>query len=142
MSGVLNPWRSGMNEKVKLIQESSNEVVIEDLEFGVCYFSRLRGLMFRQDLPPGKGLIMIPCSSIHTFFMRFPIDLVMIAKTGEVLKVAQNVKPWKMILGEPQTYAILEVKAGGAAKIIQGGRLKIHSGASGEIPEKARFLLP
>jgi uncharacterized membrane protein (UPF0127 family) len=56
---------------------------------------RMKGLLGRRTLAPGEGLLIRPAPSIHTFFMRFPIDVVFLGADGRVLKVAHNVKPWR-----------------------------------------------
>jgi uncharacterized protein len=57
--------------------------------------TRMRGLLGRSGLGEGEGLLLRPASSIHTFFMRFPIDAVFLGRSGEVLKVAQHLAPWR-----------------------------------------------
>src|SRR5262249_32926121 len=44
----------------------------------------------------GEGLLITPTGSVHTFFMRFPIDVVFLARDGEVLKVARALPAWRM----------------------------------------------
>src|SRR5438045_8612903 len=48
--------------------------------------SRRRGLLGRETFDNGRALIIAPCSAIHTFFMRFAIDVVFVARDGRVLK--------------------------------------------------------
>lgn len=57
--------------------------------------SRLFGLLGRSSLKEGEGLIIEPCSSIHTAFMRFTIDVVFIDKEGVVLKVLPRLRPFR-----------------------------------------------
>ena len=52
---------------------------------------RMKGLLGRRELASGEGMLIRPTSSIHTFFMRFPIDAVFLSRDGEVLKVKPNV---------------------------------------------------
>ena len=58
--------------------------------------TRQKGLLGRTGLPEGGGLWIIPCESVHTFFMKFPIDLVYIDRKNVVKKVRRNVGPWKL----------------------------------------------
>jgi uncharacterized protein len=75
-------------------------------------FKRLFGLMGRKHLPQGHGLFLRPCSSIHTFFMRFPIDVVFIDRDNRVVKLCPAVKPWRFVLGGKGAHAVLELPAG------------------------------
>ncbi len=58
--------------------------------------ARMRGLLGRSALPPGGGMLIERCASIHTFFMRFPIDAVFLDAGLVVRKVAPNLKPWRL----------------------------------------------
>ena len=85
-------------------------------------FSRLRGLMGRRGLAPGEGLLLKPTPSIHTCFMRFPIDAVFLNADLRVLAVKPNLRPWRFA-GRRHTRAVLEL-AGGEAE-----RLRLRAGA-------------
>jgi uncharacterized protein len=78
-------------------------------------FSRMRGLLGRRELAAGEGLLIRPAPSIHTFFMRFAIDAIFLSRDGEVLKVAPDVKPWRMRSCR-RAYAVLELPAGQEAR--------------------------
>jgi uncharacterized membrane protein (UPF0127 family) len=57
------------------------------------FVSRLRGLLGRDGLEPGSGLVIEPCTSVHMWGMRFALDVVHLDKRGKVLKVLPNLKP-------------------------------------------------
>jgi uncharacterized protein len=59
------------------------------------FWQRLGGLLVRPRLRAQEALVLAPCSSVHTAFMRYPIDVVFVDKHGQVLKVAQHLKPWR-----------------------------------------------
>ena len=61
-----------MSGRVVLCERSSGQVVVERLEVADGFWSRLRGLQFRKELPAGSGLLLVPCSSIHTCPQSFP----------------------------------------------------------------------
>jgi uncharacterized membrane protein (UPF0127 family) len=84
----------------------------------------MRGLLGKRGLDPGEGLLIRPAPSIHTFFMRFPIDVVFLSRQGEVLKVAERVRPWRARSCR-HSYAVLELAAGEAGRrgIAVGDRL-------------------
>jgi hypothetical protein len=75
----------------------------------------MRGLLGKRGLDSGEGLLIRPAPSIHTFFMRFPIDVVFLSRQGEVLKVAERVPPWRARSCR-HSYAVLELAAGEAGR--------------------------
>ena len=72
---------------------------------------RRTGLLKHDRLEPGEGLLISPCSAVHTFFMKFPIDLVYIDKKRKVRKVAHAVPAWRMS-GCLLAHAVIELPAG------------------------------
>jgi uncharacterized protein len=76
---------------------------------------RMRGLLGRRSLPAGDGLLIRPAPSVHTFFMRFPIDVVFLSRSGEVLKISADVGPWRARSCRG-AYAVLELAAGEAER--------------------------
>jgi uncharacterized protein len=73
--------------------------------------ARNKGLLGRTSLPPGTGLWIVPCESVHTFFMKFPIDLVYIDRKKKVKKVRSNVPPWRLSACL-SAHSIIELPAG------------------------------
>jgi uncharacterized membrane protein (UPF0127 family) len=94
-------------------------------------FSRMKGLLGRKSLAEGEGILILPAPSIHTFFMRFPIDVVFLSKEGEVLKVAENVRPWRARSCRG-AHSVLELSAGETQRrgIAVGQRLAPQSEAA------------
>lgn len=131
-----------MKQKFKIILKDSGRELVRSLEIAVNFQERFKGLMGRQTLSPGDGLVLIPCSSIHTGLMRFAIDIVMIDREARVVDVRPHVRPWRILFGNPGTYAVLELAAGEAEGIQEGDRLQIQpaSDRPEDIPRQARFL--
>ena len=77
---------------------------------------RLRGLLGTASLDASDSLLIRPCSSIHTFFMQYPIDAVFIHASGRVLKVCAAVRPWSGALCLSAA-SVLELAAGAAARL-------------------------
>ena len=73
--------------------------------------TRLRGLLGRDGLDAGEGLLLQPASSIHTFFMRFPIDAVFLDRALVVVGIADEVEPWRAA-SRRGAKAVLELPAG------------------------------
>lgn len=59
-------------------------------------FKRMKGLLGRKSLGEKEALIIKPCNSIHTFFMRFPIDVLFVDKDNKVIKAISNIKPFRI----------------------------------------------
>jgi uncharacterized protein len=107
-------------------------VVCERCTVAHTMFARMRGLLGKRGLESGEGLLIRPAPSIHTFFMRFPIDVVFLSRQGEVLKVAERVPPWRARSCR-HSHAVLELAAGEAGRrgIAVGDRLDTAEPASG-----------
>lgn len=74
--------------------------------------ARMRGLLGRDGLDPGHGLLLMECGSIHTFGMQFPIDVVFMRKDGTVTKVFRDIGPMRAALGGFGAAMALEVQSG------------------------------
>ena len=78
--------------------------------------TRLRGLLGRAGLERGEGILLRPASSIHMFFMRFPIDAVFLNADNRVLRVAADLRPWR-VAGCRGAKAVVELAAGECARL-------------------------
>lgn len=81
------------------------------------WWRRAVGLLGRRELPEGHGLLLRPCRSIHTWFMRFPIDVVYLDESGQVLKVAPDVRAWRFSAGPRHTRMALELRSGESERL-------------------------
>ena len=84
----------------------------EAIEVAATAVQRVKGLLGRECLADGQGLLFKSCSSLHTFFMQFPIDIVYMDKDGKVLKSARAVKPFKFVMAPLRAYYALELPVG------------------------------
>ena len=83
-----------------------------DAEIAETFFQRARGLIGRHGLAPHCGLLITRCNCIHTFFMRFPIDVVFLDRKGQVVKTVRNVRPWRLFVwGGWRAVSALELSA-------------------------------
>ncbi len=73
--------------------------------------SRRKGLLGRSAMPDLSALIIAPTNAIHTFFMKFPIDVAFVTRSGDVVKTRAAVQPWRMT-GAFRAYAVIEMPAG------------------------------
>jgi uncharacterized membrane protein (UPF0127 family) len=79
-------------------------------------WARMRGLLGRRTLPRGEGVFLRPAASIHTFFMRFPIDAVFVDAGGKVVGIEQRLSPWRTARRKGAK-AVLELAAGESARL-------------------------
>ncbi|MGI9657455.1 MAG: DUF192 domain-containing protein [Gaiellaceae bacterium] len=77
------------------LRSRAGEPVCERCEIAATPVRRMRGLLGRAALGPGEGVLLKPAGSVHTWFMRFSIDVVFLDRDMRVLKVAANVAPWR-----------------------------------------------
>ena len=89
-------------------------VVCERCEIPESAFGRMRGLLGRDGLEPGSGMLIDRAPSVHMFFMRFPIDVVFLDRDWKVLSVRHELRPWR-VAGARGAVAALELPAGAAA---------------------------
>ncbi len=98
------------------IRTKSGKVVCERCEIPESSFGRARGLLGRDGLEPGGGMLIDRAGSVHMFFMRFPIDVVFLGRDRTVLGVKHRLAPWR-VAGARRAVASLELPAGRAAEV-------------------------
>lgn len=101
-----------MNEKAQKLKTSDGRLLLEKIETAESTWERMRGLLGRAGLEAGTGLLIKRCRSIHTFGMRFPIDLLYLDRDGVVLGKAAKISPWRCACGPRGTRSVLEMRAG------------------------------
>lgn len=77
-----------------------------EVEIGDTFFKRFLGLMMKNKIPSNYAILLIPCSRVHTFFMKFPIDIVYLDDKNRVLyketlyprKLGKKIKGAKKVL--------------------------------------------
>lgn len=93
------------------VKNEEKFIVCENAYVANTFLSRLKGLMFKDDLQDNEGMLISPCSSIHTFFMKFAIDAIFLDKEFNVIKIYSNLKPWRMTSLVFGAYQVLEIKS-------------------------------
>ena len=112
--------------------ESSGELLATRIEIAGDSASRRKGLLGRDRLEPGCGVVIAPSQGIHTFGMRFAIDIVAVSRDGTVVKIRPAVPPRRIVLAF-SAYAIIELAAGAAAaaQVKVGDRLRVNPAPAG-----------
>jgi uncharacterized membrane protein (UPF0127 family) len=101
--------------KVFVRNQTRNTLLGETVDVADTSEKRRVGLLKHTSLKPGTGLWIVPCESVHTFFMKFPIDLVYLDKKRKVRKVRHAVPAWRLSACLT-AHSILELPAGTAEK--------------------------
>ena len=97
-----------------LMNDRTHRAVALDVDLATTRAERRRGLLGRDNLRPGEGLLLTPCMAVHTVCMRFAIDVVFIDRDGRVVRVVSHVRPWRMTVSF-RAHAVIELAAGTAA---------------------------
>lgn len=79
---------------MKIINQTRNTILAEDVLLADNFLTRIIGLLGRTELAEGKALLIRPCNSVHTFFMRFAIDVIFIDKNKRIVKAVSCLKPY------------------------------------------------
>ena len=111
------------------LYDENDAIVCERCTVARTPLTRMRGLLGRRGLRGGEGLLLQPAGSVHTFFMRFPIDVVFLDAERRILRIAPNVRPWRAA-GAKKAKSVLELAAGEAARIgmTAGSILRLETG--------------
>lgn len=97
---------------MRVVNRSRGTVLAEQCELARSFLARGRGLMGRNSLADGAGMLIEPCSSVHTFFMRFPIDVVFLDRKRVVVGLQPAMPPNRPYAGAWRAHATLELPAG------------------------------
>ena|SRR5688572_9486604 len=126
MATFLQPLLRGGAPGRRVQNTRNGCVVADDLILAFDSASRNKGLLQRESLPEGSALIIAPCAAVHTFFMKFPIDIAFVSRDGHVLKVCAAVPAWRMT-GILRAFCVIELAAGSLARseTVAGDRLVI-----------------
>ena len=100
---------------------------IARLEVARTTLQRMRGLLGRSGLPAGQGMLIERCSSIHTFFMKFALDVIFLDSDWEVRLVVRDLRPWRMASSRGAS-CVVELAAGAleGTDLAPGDALKIE----------------
>jgi len=102
---------AGDDARMRVTNVTRGTVLATALETADSGPKRNKGLLGRAGLAEGGGLWIVPCESVHTFFMKFAIDLVYLDKKNRVKKVRSAVGPWRLSACL-SAHSILELPAG------------------------------
>lgn len=96
----------------RLANKTTKQTLIANLEVADTFWERMRGLLGRDSLSPGSALLIPRCNSIHTFFMRFAIDVIFLNQEFVVVKTISGVKPGRLIWPIWRASSVIELNEG------------------------------
>jgi uncharacterized membrane protein (UPF0127 family) len=102
---------SAPNAQCSLTIDRTGATLVSDIEIARDSASRRRGLLGRLSLEADRAFVIAPCQGVHTFGMRFAIDIVAADRSGRVIKLCSRVPPRRVVLAL-SAFAIIELAAG------------------------------
>ncbi len=92
------------------------------------FFARLKGQIGRERLDEDEGLCIKPCKGIHTFFMKFDIDVVFVDRNGLVCGIVENIRPSRVSQYISSASYVIELSRGMCKKkgIEIGNKIELH----------------
>ncbi len=105
----------------QIVIARTSELLAHHVQMASSMVDRMAGLLGRAGLAPGEGLLIRRCRAIHTWFMRFTIDVVFIDRASRVVAVQPSVPPWRMSSIVWDARDVIELPAG----TVQTVRLRV-----------------
>lgn len=81
---------------MEIINKTKNTLLAKDIAIADTAFKRMQGLLGKKEFKEGQALILKPCNSIHTFFLRFTIDVLFVDKHSKVIEAISCLKPFRL----------------------------------------------
>jgi uncharacterized membrane protein (UPF0127 family) len=97
---------------LRTLRGENQQVLVPELEVASSFFARAWGLLGRKTLPRERGLLILSANSVHTWFMRFSIDLVFVDEDLVVQKTMARVRPWRMTWPVWDATGVIELSEG------------------------------
>lgn len=95
----------------KLLDQFTPQLIAEKINLADNFSSRLVGLLGKLSIEEDEGLLLYPCASIHTYFMKFPVDVAFLNHEKEIIAIKENLMPKNTFAVKGAVY-VLELKAG------------------------------
>ena len=114
-----------------IVERVDGAVICERCTVADSVLPRMKGLLGRRALPSGEGILLRPASSIHMWFMRFPIDAVFLDDDLRVLRIVRALRPWR-VAARRGARSVLELRAGECERrgLEEGQQLRLAHPAS------------
>ncbi len=97
---------------MKITNKTKGTVIASEAGYARSLPERMKGLLGRSSLAQGEGLVIAPCSAIHTIGMRFAIDVVFFDRDNRAVSIIEGIKPCRMTGWRPRAHGVVELPAG------------------------------
>lgn len=97
---------------MEIINKNNNKLLASKVIIADTFITRFKGLMLKKNLEEDAAMLIHPCNSVHTFFMKFPLDIIFISKEYEVIYVMENMLPGKTSSFIRKSMGVLELPSG------------------------------
>jgi hypothetical protein len=130
MPSFLSPLLRNPSGSFLLVNERTGGVIADHLLPAFDSKTRRTGLLAHRSLPEGTAMIIAPTNAIHTFFMKFAIDVLFVARDGVIVKTRSALAPWRMSAAW-KAHAVIELPAGALQRSVvnQGDRIEVRDRA-------------
>lgn len=119
---------------VRIINETTGEVIAQNVNVADSFWLRLRGLLFRNKEFYNHGLVLVPCNRIHTFGMKYPINVLFISKEDKVLRIIEPMNPGQTSPKIRAAVSVIELPVERPIKVKIGEKLCFINEESGGGP--------
>lgn len=111
------------NKKISV--RNTGKEFLGNVKIAESFIARLIGLMFSNSISGFDGLLIKKCNSVHTCFMKYPIDVIFLSKEMKVIKIIRNMKPWRFSLIYFRACQVLEVDKNVSLGLNEGDDLEL-----------------
>jgi uncharacterized membrane protein (UPF0127 family) len=110
-----------------IINKTNNKIIANTVYLADTPFKRMKGLLGRSNLKALEAMVIKPCNSIHTFFMRFAIDVLFVNKEDKVVKCIANMPVFRLSPIYLSSRFVVELPAGTiqATNTIEGDQIAV-----------------
>lgn len=102
--------------RLRATNRRNGQIVASEVAVAETLGARTRGLIGKPRLSPSQGLLIRRCRQIHTFFMRYSIDVAFLDGEGRVVRALHALKPWRATAYHPRAVDVLELPEGTLAE--------------------------
>lgn len=135
VTGLLSgPATADATQRLRVTNRTRGEALLADsVELADTASRRSKGLLGRKGMAAGEALWIVPCESVHTFWMQFSLDLVYLDRRHRVVKVRTQVPPWRISLCL-RAHSVIELPAGAVlpGMLARGDQLSFSAPAGDE----------
>lgn len=111
---------------MKIKRMGDTLIIADEVKVAETFLDRLVGLMFKSEMVGFNALLIKDCRSIHTFFMKYDIDVVFLDREMKVKKIIRKMRPWRMSWIYFTSSQVLEMRAGElSVELSEGDKLEV-----------------